>query len=193
MVKWPNMVRWEEELHKSFPVTSWLEASQTVSKMSKSQGNHEINTSSLVPNAHQTSSYKTGDLQILLEELWRGGYTPTLWWSCPVSQIFWAQIADLILEVNHYSFDILPELAILDITLKEVPVPLRTVVQHILISARYVIAQNWDSPFPLPISEVLQCMNFHYQCETKLLTSPLQSAKLCSLWAPWVKSKYFVS
>lgn len=99
-----------------------------------------------------------------------------MWKSCPTTQIFWRAVTDVVSEVLHLQF----------------PITLHTLVQHILISARFVIAQNWKPTSLLPISEVIRRMNFHFHCETVVLTSPSQSLKLMSLWEPWSDLKNFV-
>lgn len=70
--------------------------------------------------------------------------------------VFWGKVSKLLSEVLQIQFILTPELAILDLSLSDIPSPLKTVTQHILIGARFVIAQRWNSQAPLPISEVIR-------------------------------------
>lgn len=114
-----------------------------------------------------------------------------MWWSCPITISFWQQVNNLLTAVLGCKIVLSPELAVLDIHLVDFPRPLRTVLQHILISARFVIAQNWKSPNALPISEVVRRTNFHCHCETTLISSPQKCKTLRFLWEPWISSRYF--
>lgn len=187
------MVCWEQELQKSFPISCWLEASEMVSKLSKCVNHKEIMRKIhlrwyLTPNRVQ--HIKPRSSKFCWKKCGEMGTQLHMWWSCPVSQRFWIKVEALISEILPYKFSLSPELAILNISLKEIPTSFRSVVLHILISARYVIAQNWNLPITLPITEVIRRTNFQYQCETRVLTSPSQTAKQVSLWTPWSDSKY---
>lgn len=74
--------------------------------------------------------------------------------------VFWKEVAELLPDVFQFIVVLSPELAVLDIHLISFPKPFRTVLQHILISARFVISQNWNSPNPLRISEVISTYEF---------------------------------
>lgn len=84
-----------------------------------------------------------------------------------------------------------PELAILDIGLAQLPKSFQTIIQHILISAHFEIAQHWNSPKPLKIAGVTRRTNYHYHCDTKLIITPPRWKLLSSLWEPWTTSKLY--
>lgn len=160
---------------------------QTVSLYQPSR-DYAQNPSKMVPHTKQSSAYET-------RFCWRQcgglGTQMHMWWGCPITTLFWRQAGKLLTEVLNYKIVLSPELAILDTHLAKFPKPLRTVLQHILISARFVIAQEWNSPNSLPLSEVICRTNCHCHCETKLISSPQRCQLLCSLWEPWIGSRYY--
>lgn len=103
-----------------------------------------------------------------------------MWWQCPITSSFWFEVAQLLSEVLKYRVDLSSELAVLDIHLKSCSRPLRAVMQHILVSAWFVIVQHWNSADPLKIAEVIR----HCHCETKLTSPPSHCKLLYSLWEP---------
>lgn len=189
-----NMTRWEAELGQTFTLTEWLHASQSTSKLSRCINHKEIMCKihlrwymtptrfhHIKPDASSLCWRQCGALGTHLH----------MWWHCPVTSAFWIKVTQLLAEVLNYNVILTPELAVLDIHLKTYPTPLRTIMQHVLVSARYVIAQHWNSADPLNISEVIGRTNFHCHCETKLVSTPLRCKSLYSLWEPWMLSKYY--
>lgn len=191
--KQPYMLKWEQELCLSFSLSQWRDAARSTSLLSKC-----INHKEIMRKIHLRWYLTPNRLQHIRSDsskfCWRRcgaiGTQLHMWWSCPSTQVFWRAVNALISEVTQVQFTLSPELAVLDISLLDFPIPICTVVQHILISARFVIAQYWNSPSRLPISEVIRRANFHFHCETKVLTSPRQATRLLSLWEPWSDSKH---
>lgn len=189
-----NMTRWELELHKTFTLEDWIAASQSASKLSRCINHREI-----VRKIHlrwYLTPTRLRHIKVDASELcWRNcgarGTHLHMWWECPVTAVFWQEVSGILSEIMSYRIQLTPELAVLDLTISDIPVTLRTVAQHVLISARFVIPQHWNSPNTLPISEVISRTNFHCHCETKLISSPLKCKALRTLWEPWIGSRFF--
>lgn len=192
--KWPTMLKWENELQKTFSCSEWLAASRSAAKLS-----HCINHKEIMSKIHLRWYMTPARFHHIKADAskfcWRLcgeiGTQLHMWWSCPRTAFFWREVADLLSTVLQYKVTLSPELAVLDMHLISYPRPYRMVLQHVLISARFVIAQNWNSPNPLRISEVIRRTNFQCHCEIKLSSSPLKSKAMAALWEPWVQSAHF--
>lgn len=163
------------ELQKTFSLEDWTKAAQISTKLSQCINHREIMRKIhlcwyLTPN--RLAHMKTDSSKFCWRSCGQVGSQLHIWWCCPITSHFWRQIENFITEVLGYNVALSPKLAVLDIHLADFPKSLRTVLQHILISARFVIAQHWNSPNPLPISEVIRRTNFHCHCETTLIISP---------------------
>lgn len=189
------MSRWEAELQSSFPFKDWIAASQSSSKLSRCINHREIMRKihlrwymtpvrfrHIKADASQFCWRKCGNIGTQLH----------MWWLCPITTVFWQKIETLASEVLQYSIVLNPELAILDIHLLSHPRNIRTVLHHILLAARFVIAQHWNSAHPLSLPEVINRINTQCHNEMKLIYSPIQSIPQHVLWEPWTSSKYFV-
>lgn len=188
-------IKWEKELRQTFTIADWSAASQAVSKFSRCINHKEIMRKIhlrwyLTPNRLKHIKPGASDL------CWRGcgalGTQYHMWWQCPVTRAFWRRIQNMLTELFGYNFLLSPALAILDLGSEDVPFPHRTALQHILIGARFVIAQHWNSPASLPLAEVITRVNFQCHCEIKLITSPKRSVALRDLWEPWIGSRFYV-
>lgn len=194
-MKSSSQLKWENELLRSFTMEEWTAASQSISKLSHCINHKEIMRKIhlrwyLTPNRLLHIKPDASDL------CWRKcgarGTQLHMWWQCPITRTFWQKIDKLLTELFGYNFSLTSELAILDLGIENTPVPHRTVLQHVLISARFVIAHHWNSPKSLPFSEVITRTNFHCHCEIKLLTSPQKSNVLRDLWEPWIGSRFYM-
>lgn len=58
---------------------------------------------------------------------------------------FGGKVSKLLFEVLQTQFALTAELAVLDLSILDIPFPLQTVTQPVHIAARFVIAQNWKS------------------------------------------------
>lgn len=172
------MIKWEEELQQSFSRSDWLAASRSTTKLLRYINHKEISCKihlrwymtparfhHIKPDASKFCWRLCGEFGTQLH----------MWWKCPRIAVFWQEVAKLLSEVLKHKIILTPELAVLDIHFFSFPRPFRTVLQHALVSERYVIAQNWNSPNPLRISEVVRHTNFHCHCEIKLTSTPLES------------------
>lgn len=68
-----------------------------------------------------------------------------MWWSCPLFSNFWSDITDLMIELTGCHLTLSPELAILDISLVDIPYHFRTIAHHILLAALYIDSQIMET------------------------------------------------
>lgn len=114
-----------------------------------------------------------------------------MWWSCPVISTFWSSVADLVTELTNFNLSLSPELAILDLSINNIPWHFRTIIHHIFLAARITIARHWKETTSPPLEELIRRLNF--TCHGELTLSPFtpSPSTKADLWSYWTQSQYF--
>lgn len=113
-------------------------------------------------------------------------------WSWPIISHFWVIVTDIIIEVTKLLLVLTPELAILDLTLPNIPHCLRTVIHHILLAARVCIAKHWKTSTTPTLTELARRLNLSCHSEVTFTPFKLFPSKRRDLWSSWIQSKYYV-
>lgn len=120
---------------------------------------------------------------------WRGyGLIESLFhilWSYPMLQSFWTGIFSLISDIAKDPFPLSPGLALLNLSIESIPLPLRTEVTHVLLAARLLITRMWKSTTPTVIKKTTQLIQTHYTYEKLWASDRKAYNNIQKAWSPW--------
>lgn len=103
-------------------------------------------------------------------------------WKCPQISLFWENIAILISElIGHYK-PLTPELALLNIGLETYHVSIRTVIAHVLFTARVSLTSKWKTLAPPTIRDIITRVNIQCQYEKLLAFKRFKASQFIKAW-----------
>lgn len=138
------MLKWEGELF-SFSLAAWMAASQASSKLSHCINHEEIIRKInlrwyITPN--RLAHMKPDSFKLCWRKCGNVGTQIAYVVVLSDNYLFRCQVNDHLTKVLGCNVALCPELVILDIHLVDFPKSLRTGLQHVIISARFVEAQE---------------------------------------------------
>lgn len=66
-----------------------------------------------------------------------------IFWTCPGIQRYWGDIFNLISTVTNHTIPPLPELALLNLTIENIPHSIKHITTHVLLASRLNITRQW--------------------------------------------------
>lgn len=109
-----------------------------------------------------------------------------IYWTCPHLRTYWSGIFSLIGRITNSQFPNDPSMAILSLGIETIPHPLRSIVSHILISARLELVRHWKrTEFPT-LAEIVRTTNLHITYEVIFAASQGSYISRYPIWKPWI-------
>ena len=109
-----------------------------------------------------------------------------IFWSCPHIRQLWTDIERTLQEILHLPIALSPHLAILNLTIEDIPPNLRLVTTHVLLATRLLIARKWKTKDTPTLIEVIALVQSHFTYETILSRGKPTFTKMINLWNPWI-------
>lgn len=189
------MEKWERELRVAFSESQWKLAVCTTYKYSRCVSHWE-QSQKIITRWYLTPQRLSKLYNTHSPLCWRNcdqvGTIAHIFWSCIGLSSFWGKIFEILSTTTGILLQPNPALALLSLGIDNIPPHMRTVVTHILIAARSVIARHWkQSDIPSHL-EVIRKINTQYSLVKAYAFSTCRGAQFHRNWSFWSLSKYFV-
>lgn len=180
--------KWEKDLACIYTESQWQQALKTVYKATKCAALWELMQKIslrwyLTPARLSSFNPKNPNT------CWRCkssiGDMFHVFWSCPSLRTYWEKIFRLISTITHIEITPSPALAILNLTIEDIPFPFRHVTTHILLAARLNLTRQWKSDGHPTLTQVVDIVALHFSYEITLVAHTGQATKTRTYWQPW--------
>lgn len=108
-----------------------------------------------------------------------------IWWECPILQVFWREVHDIIQRVTTYTLDFAPAQYLLHHTTLPKRSYHRLLAMHMVNAARLCIPVKWRSTSPPTIREWLTKIAKIEEMEELIYISQDRIQKFTNIWACW--------
>lgn len=180
--------KWEIDLNHEFTDNQWHQAFKSTYKATKCAALWEL-AQKISLRWYMTPARITSINPQVPNICWRCNSSPGdllhIFWSCHLLKTYWDSIFQLISNITHIKTPPSPALAILNLTIEDLPHPFRIVTTHILMAAKLNIARHWKSDTSLTLTQVVDLVSLHYSYEHTSASDTNHYKKIQSSWQPW--------
>lgn len=186
--KTSNMMSWERDLGSVYSQEEWKSAIRNCYRYSHCS-NHWDLMMKILHRSYLTSVRMSMIFPSEPNECWRQlgarGNIYHILWEWKSIRSFWYEVFKLISSVTGFIVKPLPQLALLSLTVNNIPLQLRSITNHILIAARLTITSKWRTNFVPNTKEVIQRVMVQYSYEKHFAIQSHSVAKFNDQWEPW--------
>lgn len=113
------------------------------------------------------------------------GHLMHMFWICKNLTCFWRNVFSFLSDITGILTPPEPSLGIPNLGIDRFPPSCLSIVMHILLAARLLIARGWKSNKVPNLSEVVEIVRLHYKYEAMLATKQGTRKSFASIWQLW--------
>lgn len=186
--KSPPYQKWESDLGIHITNTQWQHAFRSLHKATRCVNHWELSQKMALRwylTPYRVSKFGNHNSPLCWRNCGSIGNLLHMFWTCKHLTSFWGSIFRSISTITGILTRPKPSLAILNIGIELFPPEFRTVITHIFLVARTLIAKHWRTDKAPNVSEVLTTSQTHYVYESLLAGRSGQKEKFDNQWKIW--------
>lgn len=114
-----------------------------------------------------------------------------IWWDCPLLRGFWDEVCTQIHAITETELNFTAECCLLHISNYSLSRYKKSVVRHMLNTAKTIIPRQWKSTHSPTITEWLSEVDSLYKMEETVAMASERTDKFHKLWKSWFTFKYW--
>lgn len=191
----PNRHRkeWKIALKMTFSEEQWLNACNLAHKCSISSSIQETSYK-ILTNWYFTPAKLHAWYPEITDTCWRcgsgRGNMMHIWWDFPLLRNFWDNICTQIYTITKSKLKLMPECCLLNICNYSLSKYKKSVVRHMLNTAKSIIPKHWKNTQVPTVEEWLLAMDSIYKMEETATMASENTEKLRKLWRSWYIFRY---
>lgn len=182
------MLAWEKDLKTTFSSEKWSYALHYNYIASHCVNHWEITQKILVRwyrTPYQLAKMFPSQSPLCWRDCGSQGTIFHTFWQCKNVSSYWKKVFSILADITGVLNPPEPALAILHLGIDNYPLQFRTVVTHILITAKMIIARHWRTTLSPNPSEVMTQVNLNFQYERLLAIRKSSYAVFDRNWNCW--------